>query len=183
MRCLPFLAVTLLVAQAVPALDASAATRPPAPAETAVPKSLGGAKNWSAYSAGSGKALVCYLVGKPAKTLPQHVIRGRVDAHVTHRPGENAVNVVNFELGYAAKAGSSAALTIDGKKFALFTAKEGAWASDAATDKAITIALSKGKEAVLRAVSEHNNASTDTYSLDGFGQTLALIDKACNVRR
>jgi len=73
-------------------------------------------------------------------------------------------------------------LTIDGKKYELFTAKQGAWAKDAETDKTVAIALSKGKQAVIKAVSERNNASTDTYSLDGFGEALALIDKACNVK-
>ena len=163
---------------AKPATPAKSAT----PAEPA-PKSLGTAKNWSAYASGGGKTEVCYIVGKPAKTLPEHVSRGRIDAHVTHRPGENSVNVVNFEIGYDAKPDSDAELTIDGKKFSLFTAKQGAWAADAAIDKAVTTALSKGKVAVLKATSVHNNSSTDTYSLDGFGAMLALIDKACNVKR
>jgi len=173
----PVMAVALLVAT-------PAAPQPkPAPAESAAPKSLGTTKNWSAFSAGSGKTLVCYLVGKPAKTLPEHVQRGRISANITHRPGENTFNTVNFQLGYDAKAGSSAELTIDGKKYEMFTAKQGAWAKDAETDKTITVALSKGKQAVIKAVSEHNNSSTDTYSLDGFGPTLALIDKACGAKR
>jgi invasion protein IalB len=163
-------------------LHAAEPQKKPAQAE-AGPKALGTTKNWSAFSAGSGKSLVCYLVGKPAKTLPEHVTRGRVAANVTHRPGENTYNTVNFQLGYDTKPGSSADLTIDGKKYDLFTAKQGAWAADAATDKTVTIALSKGKQVVIKAVSEHNNASTDTYSLDGFAQALALIDKACNVKR
>ncbi|HEY3917353.1 MAG TPA: invasion associated locus B family protein [Stellaceae bacterium] len=154
-----------------------------AQATAAAPKALGSTKDWSAFSAGSGKTLVCYVVGKPAKTLPEHVARGRIELNVTHRPGENALNVVNFQLGYEPKTGSNAEVTVDGKKFELFTAKQGAWASDAATDKAVTIALSKGKQVVIKAVSTHNNASTDTYSLDGFGEALALIDKACNVKR
>jgi hypothetical protein len=181
MRFLAHLATPLL---ALLPLTLNAAEAPQQVAQgAAAPKVLGSTKNWSAYSAGNGKTLVCYLVGKPVKTLPEHVVRGHIDAHITHRPGENAVNVVNFDLGYDAKSGSNAELTIDGKKFELFTAKQGAWASDAVTDKAVTIALSKGKQAVIKAVSEHNNTSTDTYSLDGFVQSLALIDKACNVKR
>ena len=182
MRFLPLLAAPL-VALAPLTATAAAPKQKPAPAESAAPKSLGTTKEWSAFSAGSGKTMVCYLVGKPVKTLPEHVQRGRVSANVTHRPGENTFNTVNFQLGYDAKPESSAELTIDGKKYDLFTAKQGAWAKDAATDKAIAIALSKGKQAVVKAVSEHNNASTDTYSLDGFGQALALIDKACGVKR
>jgi hypothetical protein len=183
MRFLPALAVAPLLALVPLTLNAAAPPEQIAQAAAAAPKALGSDKNWSAFTAGSGKTLVCYMVGKPAKTLPEHVVRGRVQANVTHRPGENSFNVVNFQLGYDPKASSSADLTIDGKKFDLFTAKQGAWASDAATDKAVTIALSKGKQAVIKAVSEHNNTSTDTYSLDGFAQALALIDKACNVKR
>jgi hypothetical protein len=154
----------------------------PKPADTG-PKSLGGAKDWSAYSAGEKGSLVCYVVGKPAKSLPANVSRGRIDAQVTHRPGEKAVNVVDFELGYTAKAGSNAELDIDGKKFSLFTNKEAAWASDAATDRQITTALAKGKQAVIKATSERGTATTDTYSLSGFAQAIALADKACNVKR
>lgn len=179
MRFLTFSTVAALSALAPLTLGAV----PMAQAQTASPKTLGSDKDWSAFSAGSGKSLVCYLVGKPVKTLPEHIVRGRVAVDVTHRPGENSFNVVNFQLGYDAKPGSNADLTIDGKKFQLFTAKQGAWASDAATDKAVTLALSHGKEAVIKAVSEHNNTSTDTYSLDGFGAALALIDKACGVKR
>lgn len=183
MRFLPVLAVAPFLGLVPLTLSAAEAPQQIAQAATGAPKLLGSDKQWSAFSAGSGKTLVCYLVGKPAKTLPEHVVRGRIELNVTHRPGENTYNVVNFQLGYDAKAGSNADLTVDGKKFSLFTAKQGAWASDAATDKAVTVALSKGKVAVLKAVSEHNNTSTDTYSLEGFGKALELIDKACGVKR
>jgi hypothetical protein len=185
----PFLVIvaasSLMLAS--PSLNAAPASTPAAkpatPPAEAAPKVLGSTKNWSAYVSGSGKTQVCYIVGKPAKTLPEHVQRSRIDAHVTHRPGENALNVVNFELGYDAKPDSSAELTIDGKKYSMFTAKQGAWAADSATDKTITTALSKGKIAVLKATSAHNNTSTDTYSLEGFEAMLVLIDRACNVKR
>ena len=155
----------------------------PAAKEAAGPKTLGGSKAWSAYSAGEKATLVCYVVGHPAKSLPANATRGRIDAQITHRPGEKAVDVVDFELGYPAKAASSAELTVDGKKFSLFTSKEAAWTSDAATDRLVTNALAKGKQATIKATSEHGTETTDTYSLEGFAQTLALIDKACNVKR
>lgn len=147
------------------------------------PTSLGAAKDWSAYTATEKSTLVCYVVGHPAKSQPVNAARKRVDLQVTHRPGDKALNVVDFELGYTAKPGSSAELDIDGKKFALFTNKESAWASDAATDKVVTGALAKGKHATLKATPEHGANTTDTYTLAGFGQALALADKACNVKR
>ena len=151
--------------------------------EAPKPASLGSANAWSAYTASEKNTPVCYVVGRPAKSLPANATRGRVDVQVTHRPAEKAFNVVDFELGYAAKPGSSAELDIDGKKFTLFTNKDSAWTQDAATDKAVTTAMSKGKQALLKAVPEHGTGTTDTYALAGFGQVLALADKACNVKR
>lgn len=179
MRFPILIAALPLLALAGPLPSAAKATRQRANA--AAPRALGGDTNWSAFAAGSGKTLVCYLVGKPVKSLPKHVERGRVQADVTHRPGEKTFYVVNFELGYKAKPGSSAELTIDGRRFDLFTAKGGAWTRNAATDKAVAMAMAKGREAIVKAVSDHNTTTLDTYSLDGFSHALALIDKACHV--
>src|SRR5256885_17138677 len=46
------------------------AADPPKPAakEDTTPKALGGVKGWTAYSAGDKNTLVCYVVGKPAKS-------------------------------------------------------------------------------------------------------------------
>jgi hypothetical protein len=166
----------------VAALAADNPKPPPKPATSpaAAPKSLGGDKAWGAYASGEKKTLVCYLVGHPAKSVP---VRRQVGASVTHRPGDNSLNVVSFALGYAAKPGTPAELDIDGKKFSLFTSKEAAWAPDSATDKTITLALAKGKQAILKATPEKGAATVDTYQLAGFGPTLALIDKSCGVKR
>lgn len=172
-----------VVALAASAASARAAPKPPAKPADTTPQSLGGNKSWSAYTFGARNDKVCYLVGKPAKSEPATAKRGRIDALITHRPGEHAVNVVNFDLGYTAKPDANAELDIDGKKFSLFIDKESAWTNDAAADKAVTQAMAKGKRAVIKATSARGTATTDTYSLDGLAATLALIDKACNVKR
>ena len=109
--------------------------------------------------------------------------RGRIDAYVTHRPADKAWNVVHFDGGYAFKDGSTAELDIDKNKFMLFTAKEAAWANDAAEDKAVTDALNKGKRAIIKGVSARGTNTTDSYALDGYKDALAAIDKACGVKR
>jgi hypothetical protein len=102
---------------------------------------------------------------------------------ITHRPGENATNVVSFEAGYPFKEGTEVELTIGGKKFSLFTDKDTAWAPDAATDKAVTEALAKAKRAVVKGTSSRGTATVDIYTLGGLPQALAAIDKTCNVSR
>lgn len=159
------------------------ATEKPAVASPNTPREIGGGEGWTAYTFTDKGGKVCYLIGKPTKSEPAHLERGRVDAMITHRPGENATNVVSFESGYPFKERTEVELEIGGKKFSLFTSKDTAWAPDAATDKAVTEALAKGKQAVVRGTSSHGVATIDVYSLGGLPQALAAIDKNCNVKR
>ena len=172
----PVLAGLLALALAAPLAAA-------AHAADAVPQRIGGADGWDAYTLDEKGGKVCYVVGHPGKSEPANAKRGRIDALVTHRPKENAVNVVNFDVGYPFKEGSTADLDIDGHKFSLFTSNDAAWNKDAATDKAVTEALAKGKHATLKGTSERGTNTTDIYSLEGFDAALAAIDKACNVKR
>ena len=144
---------------------------------------LGSAQGWEAFTNAAKDAKICYLIGKPSKSEPAAAKRTAIFASVTHRPGEKRTNEVSFTAGYLFKEGSDADLAIDGKSFSLFTNKEGAWTRDAATDKAVVDALAKGKQAVIKGTSARGTATTDTYSLAGFAQTLAQIDKACGVKR
>jgi invasion protein IalB len=149
----------------------------------AQPHRLGEAQSWSAYTYASGNGKVCYLVGTPAKSEPASAKRDAVNALVTHNTADKTSNVVSFVAGYTLKEKSDVDLEIDNKKFSLFTNNDTAWARDAATDKAIADAMAKGKQAVVKGTSSRGTATTDTYSLAGFGQALALIDKACGVKR
>jgi hypothetical protein len=172
-------AVTLLLSA-----GAALAADPPATAAgAAAPQEVGGAKGWTGYSYSEKAGKVCYLIGHPTKSEPANAAKDRTDAMVTERPRANQLNVVNFDAGYAFKDGSDANLDVDGHAFALFTDKQSAWARDSATDKAVTEALAKGKHAVLKGSTAKGAVVTQSYALEGFGDALAAIDKACNIRR
>ena len=186
--------VTLLpvggtVAQAPPAAAPSKpdtqsppGAKPPA-TNGAKAERLGDAQGWSAFAETDKNAKACYLVGRPVKSEPDNLKRGDVYVYVTHRPAEKSFNVVSFAAGYPYKDATDAELTVDTRKFALFTNKESAWSRDAATDKAVVDAMAKAKQALLKGISARGTATTDTYSLDGFAPMLAQIDKACGVKR
>jgi len=144
---------------------------------------LGGANGWDAFAYSEKGTKVCYLVGTPQTSEPKGLTRGRIDAYVTHRPGDKTLNVVHFDVGYALKPGSNAELQVDGRKFTLFTDKDAAWANDPAEDKAVTLALDHGKRAILKGSSARGANTADTYMLDGFKDALAAIDQACGVKR
>lgn len=172
----------LLALAGMPAMAQPAGTAKP-PAAGAKAEHLGDAQGWSAFAETDKNAKACYLVGRPVKSEPENLKRGDVYVYVTHRPAEKALNVVSFAAGYPYKDATDAELTVDTRKFALFTNKESAWSRDAATDKAVVEAMAKAKQAVLKGTSARGTATSDTYDLDGFSAMLSQIDKACGVKR
>ncbi len=173
---------------AVSPAEAARQKKPPvaaAPAKPAEPvtRSLGKADSWAAYLSQDQSGRVCYLVGQPKKSEPAGLARKPPVAMVTHRPVEQIANVVSFVEGYPLKEGSDAVLEIGDGRFELFTKDDSAWARTAELDKAIVMALAKGGQAVVKGQPHKGPATTDVYALSGFAKALALIDKACGVKR
>lgn len=144
---------------------------------------LGSVDSWTAFTYRERSGKVCYVAGQAQKSEPVGLKRKTPLAMITHRPGEKAANVVSFDEGYLLKEGSDVSLDIGGTKFDLFTKGNSAWARTSELDKAIVEAMAKGKQAMVRAMPQKGAATTDTYSLAGFAQALALIDKACEIKR
>lgn len=157
--------------------------RAAAPPATAPARVLGTDDGWSAYVAEDRTGRVCYLVGQPTKSAPAGAHRQPPSAMVTHRPAERVFNVVSFVEGYPLRDGSDVALEIGRRKFALFTNGDAAWARTSDLDHEIVDTLAKAHDAVVKGVPQRGPATTDTYTLAGFSKALALIDKACGVKR
>ena len=179
------LSVLSVIPPAVP--NAAAAEKKSGTAAAASPsiasQRLGNAEGWTAYVYKEKSGQVCYLAGEPQKSEPANTKRKPPTAMVTHRPDEKVANVVSFVEGYPLKDGSAASLDIGGTKFDLFTKGDSAWAATADLDKTIVEAMAKGKQAILKGTPQKGKPTTDTYSLAGFAQALAMIDKACGIKR
>ena len=173
-RLLLILSGLSVITPAVPAAAAATST---------ASQRLGSAEGWTAYAYKEKSGQVCYLAGEPQNSEPANAKRKPATAMVTHRPDGKVANVVSFVEGYPLKEGSSAALDIGGTKFDLFTKGDSAWAATSDLDKTIVEAMAKGKQAILKATPQKGNPTTDTYSLAGFSQALAMIDKACGIKR
>jgi len=144
---------------------------------------LGTSGPWAAYEDDAPGGKICFLVGKPQKIDGGRANAAEVRMSVTHRPADKVANVVNFILGFRARTDSDAVLAVDARRFALFTDKNGAWTRDAPTDRAVVIAMSRGRRAMIRAEAEHGGPMTDSYDLSGFKEALQMIDMACRVKR
>jgi Invasion associated locus B (IalB) protein len=165
------------------AADAKKPAYPVRSAAVSASERLGAADSWTAFDFREKSGKVCYLAGEPQKSEPAAARRKRPVAMVTHRPGEKAANVVSFDEGYPLKEGSEVSVDIGGAKFALFTKGETAWARTPELDKAIVEAMAKGRQVVIRGTTQKGAGTTDTYSLAGFAEALAMIDKACEIKR
>jgi invasion protein IalB len=179
------LSVLSVIPPAVP--NVAAAEKKPAGAAAASPsiasQRLGNAEGWTAFVYKEKSGQVCYLAGEPQKSDPANTKRKPPTAMVTHRPDEKVANVVSFVEGYPLKEDSAASLDIGGTKFDLFTKGDSAWAATADLDRTIVEAMAKGKQAILKGTPQKGKPTTDTYSLAGFAQALAMIDKACGIKR
>jgi invasion protein IalB len=178
------LLATAALSSAAPA-GAARQQKQPAPPKDEMPaaQTLGTADAWTAYLTQDKTGRVCYLVGQPRQSEPARFARKPAMAMVTHRPVEKIANVVSLVEGYKLKDGSDVTLDIDGRKFELFTSGDSAWARTSELDGSIVAALAKGKEAEVKGLPPKGPATTDTYVLAGFAKALALIDKACGIKR
>jgi hypothetical protein len=185
-RSLHFSFVVALLLSISTAGHAETSKKPVNPAQSPAgtpAERLGTADAWTAYAYSEKSGKVCYLAGEPKKSQPSVGKRKRPLAMITHRAGEKIANVINFVEGYPLKEGSEVSLDIGGAKFDLFTKGDSAWARTPELDKSIVEAMSKGKQAIVKGMPQKGPGTTDTYSLTGFAQALALIDKACDVKR
>lgn len=163
--------LAIVVFQIVGAGAAMAADTPP--------RLAGAYEAWEAYVFTEDGKKVCYMVSQPGNKEGDYTKRGDPFALITHRPGDNTRNVFSYITGYTYKPGSEAVLTIDDKKFALFTKDKTAWAPDAETDNKIVEALKAGSSMTVVGTSSRGTVTTDTFSLKGSGKAYERISKEC----
>jgi len=146
------------------------------------PSPLSAFKDWAAYTVKEDGGLACYIASQPKASEPSDANRDPIWILVTHRPYKKVQDEVSIYVGYPFEKGSDAIVEIDGEKFTLFTDNETAWASSPALDGKLVQAMRKGRQMVVRGVSQRGTKTVDSYSLIGFTAAHQAISKACNVK-
>ena len=160
----------------VPALAVLAAS---APARGEGPEVLGTFGQWTAFAEGQGGSKLCYMASAPVKKEGKYSNRGEAAILVSHNLADKTFDVISVVAGYDYKAEEDVLAQVDEKKFMLFSKGDRAWASDAATDKAMIAAMRKGNQVTVVGTSNHGTRTTDGYSLAGFTKAYEAIGKAC----
>jgi Invasion associated locus B (IalB) protein len=161
----------------LPIVAVLCALAPPAQAQEV--RVLGTFGKWVAHTYEEKGKPVCFMSAKPDTSEGNYKARGEVLLMITNRPGEQALDVISVVAGYQYLPDSDAVVTINGKRFSLFTNGERAWARDTQADKAIVQLLIKAKSVTVKSTSSRNNITTDNFSLTGFTAAHRAITQDC----
>ncbi|MCF4165400.1 invasion associated locus B family protein [Zavarzinia compransoris] len=138
--------------------------------------------DWQAFKTKQNGKDVCFVSSKPVDSEPKNVRRGDIFFLVSYFQDGSVKDQVQVLIGYPFKTGSTAHISIDGKKkFELFTDGENAWARKAETDSEIVAAMKRGAKAVVTGTSQRGTDTTDVFSLKGITAAISAVMKACNV--
>lgn len=138
--------------------------------------------DWVAYKFTENGSKVCYMASQPKSAKGSYSKRGDVFALITHRPSENTKNVFSYISGYTYKPESEVTVTIGKDSYTLFTDNDRAWTPDDSADQALTTAMRKGSQMIVKGVSSRGTATTDTFNLKGSGAAYDAISKECGVQ-
>ncbi|MDD5587394.1 MAG: invasion associated locus B family protein [Alphaproteobacteria bacterium] len=155
---------------------------PPAPA-AAARETLGKFGYWTAFRLAEGGQSVCYmsLTAHPPQAKKPKGRRGDVVLMITQRPADSSTDVVSYTAGMKFKPASEAVITIDSKKFSLFTQGDTAWSRDASTDHALAAAIRNGASMNVTGVAAQDALITDTLNLKGAFAAYVAVNKACGL--
>lgn len=153
----------------------------PAMAQTKPAASSSQHRAWAAFSYDENGAETCYAAARPTERKGMKTGKEKAFAYVTQRPAEKTYDVFHYDPGFELALGSTVSVQIDGERFTLFSTDKGAWARGSETDRAITLALRKGKKLQITSTTQGKATVVDTFSLSGSGLALDAVKKMCGL--
>ena len=141
---------------------------------------LGDFKDWSAYSASTGNAKLCFVLSKPKNISPKPENYQQSYIYLTHRPNENIRAEFNFIAGSKFAPETMAKIIIGAKSYELFTKDDAAWLANRELGKELAGQMRAGASMKIIATTSDNVEITQTFSLSGVTAASRAIDRACN---
>lgn len=138
---------------------------------------LGQQGDWTIFS--DPAKTVCFVASQAKDSEPKGLNRDAVVFYVSTWPKEGVKGEVSIKLGYKAKKGSEATLSVGKDSFKLFSKDDKVFVDDPTRELKALEALKKSSKATVSATSERGTATTDTFSLNGLAQALQTMASAC----
>ena len=139
---------------------------------------IGQEGDWGTYSYQSANGKVCYVLTVPKDKQPPSVDHGEMFFFVSQRPGQAVSFEPQFIAGYTMKDGSKVSVSVDDKKFTMFTKGKSAWVENAAQEPVMIAAMKGGTDMKVQAQSGRGTKTSYVFSLKGISKALDSI-KGC----
>ncbi len=154
-----------------------------APARAQNTTAIGSFKDWSVYTAGSGKDKVCYALTQPKSSEPKKAKRDPIFFLIATWPQRHVINEPSVVPGYAYKDGSKVNVEVGSDKFEFFTANDGdaggAWMQNTADEKRLMDSMKRGSDMSVTGTSARGTLTRDQYSLGGISAALDKVAATC----
>ena len=157
---------------------AAIVTTAAAPAFAQTPRPIDQFKYWGAYAYKDAKVgEFCYILAIPTAKEPVDRDHGDVYFLVSRKPGGAEAYEPQIEVGYTLREGANVDVTVDGKKFEMFSKGNKAWLKDVAKENALVAAMRAGTSMKVSGESNRGTQTSYTYSLSGVTAALREINK------
>ena len=148
----------------------------PTTAQAQAPTRIKQHNAWGAYSHTTGNGKVCYVLSIPTEKKPADRDHGDVFFMLAKHPGQSANFEPQFTVGYPFKDGSKVTLSIDGKKFSMFTKGTNAWMENPSEEPTVVAAMRSGRSMSVSGESRRGTVTSYAYSLSGVTASLQEIN-------
>lgn len=135
--------------------------------------------DWRVLKGSDTTGPVCFAVTEPKETLPAGAKRDAVVLYISTWPKDGIKSEISVLLGYPAKRGGEASVTIGTTVFKLTLRDDKGYVMDPTQELKLLDAMKKGPKLLVQAISERGTTTKDTYSLAGFTQALQGMASAC----
>ncbi len=135
--------------------------------------------DWLVHQNAGDGPKICFVASQPKTKEPAAANRSKIVLYVSAWPKDGVKAEFSAKMGYPMKPDAPVSATVDDTAFPLFADADRAYVADAAQEAKLIEAMKKGSKIVLQATSTRGTQTTDTYSLNGFGQALDAITSAC----
>jgi invasion protein IalB len=135
--------------------------------------------DWGVYTTANPKARVCYALSQPKARTPGNLKDLPGYMFVATRPAEKVRNEISLIMNFDLKEGVDHQAIMGRDQFVLVAKGKNLWVKNPAEEGRVVEAMKRANDLIVKGTSTKNNATSDRYSLKGFGEALERVQKEC----
>jgi hypothetical protein len=135
--------------------------------------------DWNVYKTSNPKSRVCYALSQPKQRTPANLKDIPGYLFVATRPAEKVRNEISLIMNFDLKEGVDHQAVMGRDQFVLVAKGKNLWVKNPAEEPKVIDSMRRANDLVVKGTSAKNNATSDRYSLKGFGEAIERVQKEC----